>query len=93
MSVYQLFYLHLIESCYHSTYVVYKLRKLPNPVRGEAAVDVQAVYQHGACGVLPPVGYTACTPTGSTPFGAFMHTSRRGPRRCSFNWIGQCEGL
>lgn len=40
--VYQWFYFHLFETCFHLTSLLYEFRNFQNPVKDEAIVDVQA---------------------------------------------------
>lgn len=62
-----------------------------NPVKDEAMVDAQAEYirpvvypSHGVHAVYTMMEYTF--------YRLYIHLGV-GSSHCSFNWIGQCEGL
>ena len=63
---------------------LYRTSQLLNPVKNKATVDALWVCFISALGVSARL-YVA--------YGGRIYTYRRGLLRCSFNWIGQCEGL
>ena len=63
---------------------LYRTSQLLNPVKNKATVDALWVCFISAFGV----SVRLCT-----AYMGRIYTYRRGLLRCSFNWIGQCEGL
>ena len=63
---------------------LYRTSQLLNPVKNKATVDALWVCFISALGV----SVRLCT-----AHRGRIYTYRRGLLRCSFNWIGQCEGL